>query len=94
MLRVLIADDEKNICMMIRKLIFWENYGMEVIDMVHNGVDALRVIEEQHPDLVITDIRMPGYDGLEIVRRTREQGLTFIIISGYQQFEYAHEAGR
>ncbi|MCF0134240.1 MAG: response regulator [Blautia sp.] len=92
MLRVLIADDEKNICMMIRKLIFWENYGMEVIDMVHNGVDALRVIEEQHPDLVITDIRMPGYDGLEIVRRTREQGITVIIISGYQQFEYAHTA--
>lgn len=94
MLKVLIADDEKNICLMIQKLVNWEMYGMEVIGLVHNGLDAMRVIEQQHPQLVISDIRMPGYDGLEIVKRTRQLELDtdFVIISGYKQFEYAHTA--
>lgn len=94
MLKVLIADDEKNICLMIQKLVNWESYGMEVIALVHNGLDAMRVIEQQRPQLVISDIRMPGYDGLEIVKRTRQLELDtdFVIISGYKQFEYAHTA--
>ncbi len=94
MLKVLIADDEKNICLMIQKLVNWESYGMEVIGMVHNGLDAMEVIERQRPQLVISDIRMPGYDGLEIVTRTQQiaPDTDFVIISGYKQFEYAHTA--
>lgn len=94
MIKVLIADDEKNICLMIQKMIHWEDYGMEVIGIVHNGIEAVQMIEKQHPRLVISDIRMPGYDGLEIVKRTRALNLEtdFIIISGYKQFEYAHTA--
>lgn len=45
MLKVLIADDEKNICLMIQKLIPWERYGMEVIGLVHTGMDVVRVRE-------------------------------------------------
>ncbi len=94
MLKVLIADDEKNICLMIQKLVPWENYGMKVIDIVQNGIDAMRAIETWKPDVVISDIRMPGYDGLEIIQRARELNLDtdFIIISGYKYFEYAHKA--
>ncbi len=94
MLKVLIADDEKNICLMIQKLIVWEEYGMEVIDLAHNGVDAMTIIEEKHPDIVISDIRMPGYDGLKLVQKARDLGLEtdFVIISGYKYFEYAHRA--
>ena len=94
MLKVLIADDEKNICLMIQKLIDWKSFGMEVIGLAHNGVDAIRMIEELHPDVVITDIRMPGLDGLELVQKVRDMGLDvhFIIISGYKYFEYAHMA--
>lgn len=94
MLKVLIADDEKNICLMIQKLISWEDYGMEIIGLVHNGVDAVRVMEEQCPDIIISDIRMPGYDGLELVKRAHDMELAadFIIISGYKHFEYAHTA--
>lgn len=44
MLKVLIADDEKNICLMIQKLIPWERYGMEVIGLVHTGMDVVRVM--------------------------------------------------
>ncbi len=94
MLKVLIADDEKNICYMIQKLIPWADYGMEIIGLVHNGVDAVRVVEEQRPDIIISDIRMPGYDGLELVQKTHDLGVSadFVIISGYKQFEYAHKA--
>lgn len=94
MLKVLIADDEKNICLMIQKLIAWEEYGMEVIGLAHNGVDAMDVIEEKHPDIVISDIRMPGYDGLKLVQKARDLalGTDFVIISGYKYFEYAHKA--
>lgn len=94
MLKVLIADDEKNICLMIQKLIAWEDYGMEVIGLAHNGIDAVNVMEEKRPDIVISDIRMPGYDGLEIVQKAHDMKLTadFVIISGYKYFEYAHKA--
>ena len=94
MLRVLIADDEQNICLMIRKLVNWSEYGMEVIALAHNGLEAMSVIEQQRPEVVISDIRMPGYDGLALVQRARDLGLAtdFVIISGYKQFEYAHTA--
>ena len=44
MIGVLIADDEKNICLMIQKMIHWEDYGMEVIGIVHNGIEAMQMI--------------------------------------------------
>ena len=94
MLKVLIADDEKNICLMIQKLIPWERYGMEVIGLVHTGMDVVRVMGEMRPDIVISDIRMPGYDGLELVQKAHDMDIIadFIIISGYKYFEYAHKA--
>lgn len=91
MLKVLIADDEEKICQLIQKLIDWESLEMEVIGIARNGIEALEKIELLFPDVVITDIRMPGYDGLELVRRSHERNRTieFIIISGYRHFEYA-----
>lgn len=94
MLKVLIADDEKNICLMIQKLIVWSDFNMEIGGIVHNGVDAVKFIKTNRPDVVISDIRMPGLDGLELIQKVRDMNLTteFIIISGYKYFEYAHKA--
>ncbi len=94
MIKVIIADDEPRICKLIEKLINWEELEMEVIKVASNGVEALEYIKEFNPDIVITDIRMPGYDGLEIIERTRKFNLDteFIIISGYSEFEYAKKA--
>ena len=91
MLKVLIADDEEKICQLIQKLVDWDSLEMEVIGIAHNGIEALEKIEFLFPDVVITDIRMPGHDGLELVRRSHEMDRTieFIIISGYRHFEYA-----
>ncbi len=93
-MRVIIADDEDKVCQLIYKLVDWENLDMEVVSIVHNGIEALEAIEKFKPDVVITDIRMPGYDGLEMIRRAKEirKNLNFIIISGYRHFEYAQNA--
>lgn len=94
MLKVIIADDEDKICQLIYKLINWESLGMRVAGIAHNGVEALELIQTLDPDIAITDIRMPGYDGLEFIGKAKELGslVEFIIISGYQHFEYAQRA--
>jgi len=94
MLKVLIADDEEKICRLIEKLIDWKTLDMGLSGVANNGVEALEKIEALSPDVVITDIRMPGYDGLDLVKKTRElnSGVEFVIISGYRHFEYAQTA--
>lgn len=93
-MKVVIADDEEKICQLIYKLVDWEEMDMQVEAVVHNGIEALEAIREYQPDIIITDIRMPGYDGLELIVRAKEisPNLEFIIISGYRQFEYAQRA--
>ncbi len=96
MFRVLIADDEPDVCRLIGHLIEWERLGLEAAGTAENGKACLEKIREENPDLVITDIRMPGMDGLELIRQVKEEGFTcrFVIVSGYQQFEYARRALR
>lgn len=59
--------------------------------MASDGIFALALIEEYQPDIVITDIRMPGYDGIELIGRAAQlnPAIDFIIISGYRHFDYA-----
>ncbi|MGB4658266.1 MAG: response regulator [Mobilitalea sp.] len=94
MLKVLIADDEQIICQMICKMIDWEARDLEVVGKAYNGLDGVRMMEEFRPDIIISDIRMPGYDGLQMVQKGKEIGLDadYIIMSGYKNFEYAHTA--
>lgn len=96
MLKVIIADDEERVCRLIQKLVDWDALEMEIAATAANGIEALDAIEKYKPDLVITDIRMPGYDGLDMIERAKElkEDLEFIIISGYGQFEYAQRAIR
>jgi len=94
MIRVVIADDEEKICQLIQNLVDWKKIDMEIVGTARNGLEALNLVRALSPDLMITDIRMPGVDGLEMIRRAKsaKQNLEFIVISGYQHFKYAQEA--
>ena len=88
MWKVIIADDERLICRLIETLIDWETLDMEIVGKEENGLEALRMVEELHPHLLITDIRMPGCDGLELIRQAWELSpdIEIVIISGYAHF--------
>jgi len=70
--------------------------GLEVVGMAQNGPDALEMLNSLAPDILITDIRMPGFDGLHVVQEAHRLNpqLEVIVISGYAQFDYAQTAIR
>lgn len=96
MLKVLIADDEEKICQLIIKLINWEEMGLKIAATASNGIEALEQAKICKPEILITDIRMPGIDGMELIRKVKEKlpDTEIIIISGYRHFEYAQTAIR
>ena len=92
MIKVMIVDDEPFIRQGIRILINWEQYGFEVSGEASNGQEAAKLLEQSEYDLVITDIKMPQMDGLELIAYTWEhisKKIRFIILSGFYEFEYA-----
>lgn len=93
---VFIVDDEMWIIIGLKKLIEKSGLPFQVIGEANNGVAALEEIEEKNPDVLFTDIRMPGYNGLELMGKLNEKGLSpkVIFISGYADFEYAQSAIR
>ncbi len=93
-LRLIIADDEIAIRKGLSTLIEWESLGVEVVGIAKDGKDALDMITQLNPDIVITDIKMPFMSGLEVIERARELNLNseFIILSGYEDFSYAKRA--
>ena len=94
MYRIIIADDENKVCQLIRLLGDWERLQIEIVAVCNDGEDALEKIHKLRPDIVLTDIRMPGRDGLELIETVKKEGIdcSFIIISGYRQFDYARSA--
>lgn len=90
--RVLIADDEYLILQGLKVLIDWSLYNCEIVAEADDGRKCLAMIEQYHPDIVITDIRMPNLSGIDLIRMTPPQcGCHFIILSGYSDFEYARQ---
>ncbi len=96
MRNVIIADDEMKVCQLILKLADWDDLGLHVAGIANDGLSALEMVDKHRPDILITDIRMPGVDGIELIRRAKElaPALQCIIISGYRHFDYAHNAIR
>ena len=94
MLSVVLADDENKILLLLQKLIDWESLGYEISGTANDGLRALELVREKQPDLLITDVRMPGCSGIELIQRAKDlqPNLHFIIISGYRKFEYAQNA--
>lgn len=91
---VLLVDDERIILDGISNFIQWETLGTNLIGTAKNGIEAFRIIEEQQPDIVISDIKMPGMNGLELVEKTYTMypDIRFILLSGFGEFDYAKQA--
>lgn len=95
MLKVLIVDDEPYVRQYLLAVIDWEKYGFYICGEAENGAEALEMIRLYSPNLVITDIKMPQIDGLELIRiavKEMQTSAKFIILSGYDDFEYARTA--
>lgn len=96
MFRLLILDDEEDICQAIAQLVDWDSLGISLIGACQDSVEGYHMILDEAPDIVLTDIEMPGISGLDLIERISTTNLQteFVILSGYDQFEYAKRAMR
>ncbi|WNR43131.1 response regulator transcription factor [Paenibacillus roseipurpureus] len=94
--RVFIVEDQLNFRKGLIKMLQGRELGWQVVGEAGNGQDALAMLAELQPDLVLTDIRMPVMDGLEFVAELRKSypDMLVIILTGYKNFEYAQAAVR
>ena len=94
MRKAILIDDNKAFAKMMAVSLPWADMGLELCSVQFQGDDALCAIREHRPDLVITDINMPGTDGLEVMRRTQQElpDAQFILITAHDDFQYAYQA--
>ena len=94
MYKVLIVDDEPVIAEGLKKIVDWEKYNCVVAGTASSGKEGLAMVEKCQPDILFTDIRMPGMDGLTMLAalRSEHKNLQVIILTGYRDFDYARQA--
>lgn len=94
MINLIIADDDIKVRRGLVQLIDWESMGVKVVFVAKNGKEVAETLKNVSVDVVISDIRMPVMDGLELARYIKENSLdvSVILLSGYAEFEYAQEA--
>lgn len=94
MYRVLLCDDEIHVCQLVQYLVDWDALGLELVGIANSGVEAFEMLTACSPHIVISDIRMSGYSGIDLLEKARERGFhcRFVLISGYREFEYAQKA--
>lgn len=96
MIKVMIVDDEKYVRMGIKNDTDWALIGCEVVAEASNGEMALELAKEFRPDLVVSDIKMPKMDGIELAEKLLEKypDTKVIFLTAYNEFEYARQAVR
>lgn len=94
MIKIVVVEDETLVKKGLILTTDWQKYGCEVVGEASNGLEGKEAIARLKPDIVITDVRMPGLDGIGMIMQAKADGLKpeFIIISGYSEFEYARQA--
>lgn len=94
MYKVMIADDEIYITVLLARLVDWAAFDMEIVAVCHNGDEAYRQASEMELDLIVLDVRMPGIDGIALMQKLRvlNQKTKFIVISGHRSFDFAKGA--
>lgn len=94
MLKVFLVEDEVVVREGIKKIIDWKSHGYDFCGEASDGELALPMIEKLQPDIIISDIKMPFMDGLELSKRIKKEfpWMEIIVLSGYEEFEYAKKA--
>lgn len=94
MYRAFMCDDEMWILLSLKNLIDWQEEGFFICGEATDGLKAWERIRNLQPDLIFSDIKMPGMDGIGLAKKVREEGMSaeIIIISGYSEFQYAKAA--
>jgi len=94
MYKLILVDDEEEVRKGIIQKIKWQQYGFELVGEAENGREALEMAEKFTPDVVITDIKMPFMDGLQLSEELKKRFPTIkiIILTGFDKFEYAQKA--
>ncbi|MFF2016624.1 helix-turn-helix domain-containing protein [Paenibacillus sp. NPDC058177] len=89
-MKLLIVDDEEHVREGVELSIDWRHYNINKIFMAENGLEALELVRQHHPELIICDMSMHIMDGSQFLEKLREEGWTckVIVLSGYQQFRY------
>ncbi len=92
--KVVLVDDEPFIRKGMLNIINWEKLGCMVVGEAGNGMEGIELIRKEMPDIIITDIRMPEIDGLEMIRTIKNilPNSQIVILTGYRDFEYLQEA--
>lgn len=94
MYRLLIVDDEEFVRNGLRNTFNWNAYGFNVVGTAQDGLHALDIIKKNFPHVVLTDIKMPDMDGLELIKQAKKlyPKIMFILLSAYDDFKYAQYA--
>ena len=94
MYKVIFVDDEPLMLEGLKQIIEWQDYGINVAGSATNPEDAMILIDEFEPEIIITDIRMQGSNGLDMIEELNKNGYKgyIIILSGHRDFEYAQRA--
>jgi len=94
MMKIMLVDDERFVLEQIRKTIAWEEMGLELIGCCTNAMEALDYMIDEMPDILITDIKMPVVDGLELIAKTKQMNpfIECVVLSGYAEFDLARNA--
>lgn len=92
--KVMIVDDELLVRVGLRSTISWQKYGFTIVADAANGQEAIQKFNATDPDILITDIRMPGMDGIELIKilKQKKPKLKTVILTNYDDFAYTQEA--
>lgn len=92
--KVILIDDEEVIREGMKKIINWRELDCKIVGEAEDGNEGIEMIKKLQPDVILTDIRMPGIDGLELISKIKNLDISckVVILTGFRNFEYAQEA--
>lgn len=91
---ILLVEDEEAVKRKLMNNVAWSDHGFSPVLGAENGQEALALLEKHPVDIMVTDIRMPGMNGIELIKEVKKRGyqIKIIVISGFAEFEYARES--